>query len=156
MFEDSTLTAGSVMTADVVTISPQTSLRAAARLMASRGISALPVVEADGTVVGLLSEADLVRPNDAAVRRRDWWLQHLADGHDLAPEFLAAIHAMDQNVGHAMQRDVASVSEMASLKDVALQLVGKNIRRLLVLREGKLAGIVSRADLVKAIAAGAA
>lgn len=156
MFENSTLTAGSVMTADVATISPQTTLRAAARLMATRGISALPVVETDGTVVGLLSEADLVRPDDAAVRRRDWWLQHLADGHDLAPEFLAAIQAMDQTVAHAMQRNVASVTELTPLKEVAAQLVGKNVRRLLVLREGKLAGIVSRADLVKSIAAGAA
>jgi CBS domain-containing protein len=59
-------------------------------------------------------------------------------------------------VAHAMQRNVASVTELTPLKEVARQLAGKNIRRLLVLRDGKLAGIVSRADLVKAIAGGAA
>lgn len=155
MFDNANLTAGSVMTKAVLTISPQATLREAAALMAQHGISALPVVESDGTVAGLLSEADLVRPDDAAEARRDWWLQHLADGENLASDFLSAIHTANRSVARLMRRDVEAVGELTPLKEVAALLTKKNIRRVLVLKDGKLAGILSRADLVRALAAGA-
>lgn len=156
MFETTTVTAGSIMTPAVVTIGATATLREAARTMASHNVSALPVLNELGKVVGLVSEADLLRPDDVAARRRDWWLNHLADGHDLAPCFLAAIQESDRLVARVMNHDVVSVSEFAPLSEIARLLAGKNIRRVLVLREGALAGIVSRADLVRAMADGAA
>jgi CBS domain-containing protein len=156
MFDAPNLTAADVMTANVATVRPDATLRQAARLMADRRVSGLPVVDGAGTVVGLLTEADLVRPDEAAERRRDWWLTMLADGHDLAPEFTAAIAASNRHVEQVMHRDVISVTETASLRDVARLIAEHNIRRLVVLRDGKLVGIVSRADLVRVLAGGSA
>src|SRR5580700_7248767 len=78
MFDASNLTAADVMTAEVATVRPEATLRQAARVMAERRVSGLPVVNGAGAVVGLLTEADLVRPDEAAERRRDWWLTMLA------------------------------------------------------------------------------
>ncbi|ODU57487.1 MAG: hypothetical protein ABS99_04885 [Acetobacteraceae bacterium SCN 69-10] len=152
MFETSNLTAGDVMTTAVITVGPDTTLRQAARLMAGKDVSALPVVDAAGAVLGLVSDTDLVRRDEAAERRRDWWLAMLADGQDLAPEFLAAIAANDRPVAQVMQRDVVSVAATAPLAEVAGLISGKHVRRVLVVTDGKLAGVVSRADLIKALA----
>ena len=154
MFDASNLTAADMMTREVVTVRPDITLRQAARLMAERRVSGLPVVDAAGAVVGMLTEADLVRPDEAAERRRDWWLTMLADGHDLAPEFISAIAAGNRHVEQVMHRDVISVTEQTTLREVARLIAEHNIRRVVVLRDGKLAGIVSRADLVRALAGG--
>src|ERR1019366_6616764 len=98
MFDASNLTASDVMTRNVATVRLDSTLRQAARLMAEHGISGLPVVDATGAAVGMLSEADLVRPDEAAERRREWWLTMLAEGDDLAPEFMAAIAASGRPV----------------------------------------------------------
>lgn len=149
---DTSLTAADVMTRALVTVSPDATLRQAARLMASRNITALPVVDAAGQVVGLVSDSDLVRRDEAAERRRDWWLAMLADGHDLAPDFLAAINSSSRQVSQVMRKDVVSVAPTASLAEVAGLIAGKQVRRVLVLDGGRLAGLVSRADLIKALA----
>lgn len=149
---DTSLTAADVMTRAVVSVNPDTTLRQAASLMATKGISALPVVDATGAVVGLVSDSDLVRPDEAAERRRDWWLAMLADGHDLAPDFLAAINAADRKVVQVMHKEVVSLAPTATLAEVAGLIAGKQVRRVLVLENGKLVGIVSRADLIKALA----
>jgi CBS domain-containing protein len=148
------LTAGDVMTTGVVTVQPTTPLRVAARRMAERGVSGLPVVDDAGHCIGIVTEADLIRPNDAEEHRRDWWLNLLADGYDLAPEFEAAIRATDRQVSQVMQHEVFSVTEATPLKEVARVLTEKRIKRVAVLRDGKIIGVVSRADLVRAISRG--
>jgi CBS domain-containing protein len=155
MFDASNLTAADVMTRDCATVRADSTLRQAARVMAKRQISGLPVVDATGAVVGMLSEADLVRPDEAAERRREWWLTMLAEGHDLAPEFVAAIAATGRPVENVMHRGVVSVDEMTPLRDVARLIGEHDIKRVVVLHDGKLVGIVSRADLVRALAGGA-
>jgi CBS domain-containing protein len=155
MFDASNLTAADVMTRDCATVRPDNTLRQAARVMAERRVSGLPVVDAAGALVGMLTEADLVRPDEAAERRRDWWLTMLADGHDLAPEFMAAIAAGNRPVEKVMHREVVSVTELTPLREVARLIAAHNVRRVAVLRDGKLVGIVSRADLVRALAGGA-
>jgi CBS domain-containing protein len=145
------LTAGDVMTTGVVTVEPTTPLRIAARRMVDRGVSGLPVVDDAGRTVGVVTEADLIRPNDAAERRRDWWLNLLADGYDLSPEFEAAIRATDRPVSQVMHREVFSVTEATPLHEVAEVLTAKGVKRVVVLRDGKIVGVVSRADLVRAM-----
>lgn len=147
------LTAADVMTRDVVTIAPDATLRMAARLMAKHGVSALPVVKG-GVAVGVVSETDLIQPDATAPRRGDWWLHQLADEVEIAPEFTAALRDAGRSVGQVMQGDLAWVPETASLPDIAHMMAEEGVRRVLVLRDGAVAGIVSRRDLVRAIAKG--
>ena len=152
MFENTEMTAADVMTRDVISVAPDTTLRNAARLMTTHRVSALPVVDS-GVVIGVISEADLVRPDAPGGQRRSWWLHHLADGLELAPEFLAAIQAGGRSVGQAMPGGLVWVPETAPLRDVARMMAEEGVRRVLVLRDGALVGIVSRRDLVRAFAA---
>lgn len=154
MFDTSNFTAADVMTREVVTARPEDTLRRAAQLMLKRAVSGLPVVDAAGRVVGLVSEADLVRPDDAAEQRFHRWLDILAEGQELSPDVVATIDAGNRPVSKVMRTDPAKVAENTPLRDVA-RLVGQdNVRRVLVMRDDKLMGIVARRDLVRALASG--
>lgn len=152
MFDTSTLTAADVMTRKVVTVTPDTTLRAAARLMTQHNVSALPVLKGN-VVVGMVSETDLVRPGNTPPPRSEWWLHHLADEIEIAPEFQAALRDSGRSVGQVMQGDLVWVPETAPLRDVARLIAEEGVRRVVVLRDGALVGIVSRRDLVRAFAA---
>jgi len=154
MFEAMNLTAADVMTRDVVTVHPNDSLKRAARIMLERGVSGLPVVDARGHVVGVVSEGDLIRPDEMAERRARWWLDVLAEGEQLSPEFLAAIQAVNRPVSKVMRTDVVSIGEHAPLREVAELIMRQNIRRVLVMDGPKLVGVVARRDLVKVLAHG--
>jgi CBS domain-containing protein len=147
------MTAADVMTRDVVTLPPDATLRQAARLMTKHGISAVPVLKS-GVVVGIVSETDLISPAAAATPQKDWWLHQLAGEVELAPEYMAALRDAGRSVGQIMQPDPVWVPETATLRDVAAYMAKEGVRRVLVLREGALVGIVSRRDLVRAFAAG--
>jgi CBS domain-containing protein len=155
MFDSTRLTAADIMTRDVVTVRPDTTLRQAAQMMVERRISALPVVDTEGRILGVVSETDLVRPDDATEQRRDWWLMNLAEGQDLSQDFLDAIRLSDRAVTKVMHTDVVSVGELAPLRDIARLIAERNVRRVVVLRDGKPVGIVARADLVRALSRGA-
>ncbi len=144
-------TAADVMTREVVTVAPDATLRQAARLMTRHAISALPVVKA-GIVIGLVSETDLLSPGTTPAAPADWWLHHLAGEAELAPEYMAALRDAGRSVGQIMQPDPIWVPPDAKLPDVARLMAREGIRRVLVLRDGALAGIVSRRDLVRAFA----
>jgi len=154
MFEAMNLTAADVMTRDVVTVHPNDSLKRAARIMLERGVSGLPVVDARGHVVGVVSEGDLIRPDEMAERRARWWLDVLAEGEQLSSEFLAAIQAVNRPVSKVMRTDIISVGEHAPLREVAELIMRQNIRRVLVMDGPKLVGVVARRDLVKVLAHG--
>ena len=147
------MTAADVMTHDVVTVSPEATLRQAARLMTQHGVSALPVRKG-GVVVGIVSETDLISPAAAATPQRDWWLHQLAGEVELAPEYMAALRDAGRSVGQVMQPDPVWVPETARLREVSAYMAKEGVRRVLVLRDGALLGVVSRRDLVRAFAAG--
>jgi CBS domain-containing protein len=147
------MTAADVMTRDVVTVAPDATLRMAARLMTKHGISALPVVKG-GVAVGVVSETDLIQPAAALPRRGEWWLHQLADEVEIAPEFAAALRDAGRSVGQVMQGDLVWVPETAPLSQVARMMAEEGVRRVLVLRDGAVAGIVSRRDVVRALAQG--
>lgn len=147
------MTAAEVMTRAVVTIPPESTLRQAARLMTRHGISALPVVR-DGLPVGIVSESDLVAPDAAPAGQPDWWLHQLAGEVELAPEYMAALRDAGRSVGQVMQPNPVWVPETATLREVSAHMAREGVRRVLVLRDGALVGILSRRDLVRAFAGG--
>jgi CBS domain-containing protein len=141
--------ASDIMTRDVVTVKPETSVREIAELMTQHRISGLPVVNAGGRVVGILSESDLLhRAETGTEKRRKWWMRAFIDTDQLAREY-AASHA--RNAGDIMSKDVVSVDADMELGDVAELLDRKKLKRLPVTQNGQLAGMITRGDLVRAL-----
>lgn len=137
-----------VMVRDVVAVSATTPVREAARMMVDHRVSGLPVVDADGRVVGIVSEGDLIhRAETGTERRRSWWLEALAGAEELARDYVLS-HA--RKVGDVMTRRVISAGEEAELRQVAALMDRHRVKRVPIVRDGRLVGIVSRADLVKA------
>lgn len=147
------LDAASIMTRNVVTARPSDTVSHVARLLSEHKISAVPVCDADGSLRGMVSEGDLMRPFSATnVERRARWLALLAEGTDLAPEFVDHVRMDRHSIGELMTSTVISAEEGTSVSHLA-ELMGQNhIKRLPILRDGKLVGIVSRADVIRAIA----
>lgn len=142
------------MTTEVVSVDPAMSTRKVAQLLSARGISAVPVVDAGGVPIGMISEGDLIGRNDSDWRsRRDWWLTLLAEGEELNPDFLASLREPNRLARDAMTAPLISVGENTELREVAKLLVSHHIKRVPVLRDGRIVGIVSRADLVRAMTA---
>jgi CBS domain-containing protein len=142
-------TVADVMSRDVITVGPETPIHKAAQLMTQHGISGLPVVDAAGTVVGIVSEGDLIlrqKPRE----RAGWWRLFFEDGERLARDYRKAVGT---TVAEVMTTAVISISPDVPIASAAFILDKHRVRRLPVIRDGGLVGIVSRGDLVKALAA---
>src|SRR6201997_3713136 len=139
-----------VMTSEVITVDENASVQSVAKLMAKHGISAVPVVDKDNRVIGMVSEGDLLhRAETGTERRRSWWLEMVSSTNKLAGEYIKSHSGKVEDV---MTRDVLSVTEETAVADIAVLLETDRIKRVPVLRDGKLVGIVSRANLVRALA----
>src|SRR5246127_2770528 len=139
-----------VMTSEVITVEEDASVPSVAKLMAERGISSVPVIDKDKRVVGMVSEGDLLhRAETGTERRRSWWLEMMSSTNQLAGEY---IKSHSGKVKDIMTRNVLSVTEETPVADIAVLLETNRIKRVPVLRDGKLVGIVSRANLVRALA----
>jgi CBS domain-containing protein len=139
------------MTRDVVTVGPYTAVPDIAAIMADKHISGVPVVTDSGEIIGIVSESDLLRRVEIGTEReirRKWWLGNLADVNTLAREYAKAHGLRAQDV---MSRYVISVRASAELRDVADILDRHRIKRLPVLQAGRLVGIITRGDLVRAL-----
>jgi CBS-domain-containing membrane protein len=148
-----------VMTTNVITVDPDASVQAVAALLSERGISGVPVVDSERRVIGVVSEGDLLhrvetgterRPDRRTGRRRSWWLDTVGRDQELARDY---VKAHGRTVKDIMTRDVVSVSDTTELAYIAHLLETKRIKRVPVVKDGKLVGIVSRANLVRALAA---
>jgi CBS domain-containing protein len=147
-----------VMTTNVITIDPNTSVQALAALLSERGISGVPVVDSDNRVIGVVSEGDLLHRIETGTerrpvtgQRRSWWLDAIASNQDLLARDYVKSHG--RTVKDVMTPDVISVADTTELAEIAMLLETKRIKRVPVVRDGKLVGIVSRANLVRALAA---
>ena len=145
--------ASDVMTKQVLTVKPHVSVREVAALLSEHGISGVPVVEDSGRVVGIVSEGDLLHRTEIGTerrpqRRRSWWLNSLAS--DRAFDY---VKSHGRKVEDVMTRDVITVDETAELADLAVLLETNAIKRVPVITDGKLVGIMSRANLIRALAA---
>ena len=139
-----------VMVRDVVSVRPDTDVADAIKLLTEHDVSALPVIDKEGNLVGVLSEADLIhRAEIGTEKHRAWWLEAVTGASTLAEEF-AKSHG--KKVGEVMTDGVISVTEETSLSEIAALFERKRIKRVPVVKGGKLVGIVSRSNLIQALA----
>jgi len=139
-----------IMTTNVVTVTPDARVREIAQLLLKRHVSAVPVVDAENRVVGIVSEGDLMRrPETGTARHRSWWLTLVAGSEDLARDYAKAhgVRAAD-----VMSGNLVTVTEDTPVGTVARLLEERHIKRVPVLRDDRLVGIVSRADLLRGLA----
>lgn len=147
------LVADDIMTKNVVIAHPDDTVAKIARLLCDRGISAVPICDTQGGVLGMLSEGDLIRPfGKEPASKRAWWLTLLAEGTDLAPSFLECIKVENHPARDLMVTPVITASEDTTVPELADLIARHHIKRIPIVRDGKLVGIVSRADVVRAIA----
>jgi len=142
-----------VMTRNVVSIRPDDTIFKAARLMLQNRISGLPVVDAEGSLVGMVTEGDFLRRTEISTdRRRPKWIEFVLGPGRIADE---CAHASGRKVEEVMTQEPVTVSEDVSLAAVVDLMERNGIKRLPVLRDGKIVGIVSRANLVRALVSSA-
>ncbi len=145
------LTVRDLMSVDVVTVPPATPVAAIARLLGERGISAVPVLDTNGTLRGIVTEADLIRRLAGTEDRPAGWLRQLFTDPATEAERYARTHGM--TAADVMTEALVTVTPGTTAAHVAHLLEERGIRRVLVVEEGRLRGIVSRADLLRALVA---
>jgi CBS domain-containing protein len=140
-----------VMTRSVVSIPPDASIREAAGLMLEHKVSGLPVVDARGNLVGIVTEGDFLRRAEiGAQTRRPHWIEFFTDVGQLAGEY---VRASGRKVQDVMSRQVRTVSEETPLAKIARLMEQHGIKRVPVMRGQELVGIVTRANLLGAVIA---
>jgi CBS domain-containing protein len=138
-----------VMTRHVVSIAPDATVLQAARLMLQHHISGLPVVDASGTLVGILSEGDFLRRRETATeRRRSRWLEFLMGPGKIASEYT---HSHGEKVSEVMTDEVRTVDEDTDLETVVELMERRRIKRVPVMGAGKMTGILTRSNLMHAM-----
>ena len=140
-----------VMTRQVHSVAADSSVYDAAQVLLNAGISAAPVVDADGTLIGIVSEADLMyRAEIGTVPGKSWLQRLLADDAVLARDY---IRSHSHRVADVMTKNVVTADERASLGEIAALMQRHRVKRIPILRGGKLVGIVSRASLLQGLLA---
>ncbi len=139
-----------VMTVTVARVEPDTSVHKAAALMLERGISGLPVIDGAGRLAGIVTEGDLLRRVEAGTdRRRSPWSEFVASSETLACEF---VKAHGRRVADVMTPAVVTAAPDTPLAEIAALFERHRIKRVPVVEDGTVVGIVSRADLLRAVA----
>jgi CBS domain-containing protein len=139
-----------VMTTAILTVTPETDVGEIARTMLDAHISAIPVIADDGSLVGIVSEGDLIHRAEAETRRRpSWWLRLLATPEEPAERYLREFGRRARDV---MTKDVITVGPDTPLTEIASMLEKYHIKRVPVLEGNRLVGIVSRANLLRGVA----
>ncbi len=139
-----------VMTRNVVTVEPDTPVTEIARLLLEKRISGVPVVERDGRLVGIVSEGDLMRRvEEGRARSGSWWLAMLGIPEERAIEY---VRTHGRRARDVMTRHLVTVTPDTPIGKVARLLEEKHIKRMPVVENDRLVGIISRADLLRAIA----
>ena len=138
-----------VMTTGVVTANPKTTLMDIVQLLLLNHISAVPIVDRDGMLVGLVSEGDLVRRTEIGTDHpRSWWLSAFGSASVLAEEFIRSHGVTAEEV---MTRKVIVGHEDTPLSEIAETLAERKFKSVPILRDGRVVGMVSRANLLQAL-----
>lgn len=138
-----------IMVSPVITVKPSVSVREVAKLFLKNKISAAPVVDDSGALLGIVSEGDLLRRAETQTERDRTWLRLFTAGETLAEEYLKA-HA--RKTADVMTKHVVTATPDTPLRDVATLLERNSIKRIPILSAGRVVGIISRSNLVQALA----
>jgi CBS domain-containing protein len=141
-----------IMVTDVITVGPEASVRNAAKILLANRISALPVIDDQGHLVGIISEGDLVRRAELGTNNyQSWWLELFSglDKETLAKRFLKS-HG--RKVRDVMTTNVVTAKPTTPLRDIATVLEKNRIKRVPIVAKGQVVGIVSRANIIQALA----
>jgi CBS domain-containing protein len=144
-----------VMTTKVVTVGPDEPIREVASFLLDNQISAVPVVNSDGVPIGMVSEGDLIgRDEIERLARHDWWLAVMTGQQLLDKNFQDRVGATDRTARDVMSSPLVTVTEKAGVGEIARLLAIHHVKRVPVVRDGRIVGIVSRADLLRVVAVG--
>lgn len=143
------MNAAEIMTKDVISVGPETPVREIAAMMLERRISGVPVVDAGGRVLGIVSEGDLIRrPELETDRARTGWLGLFLSEEDRARDFVKSHGRVAREV---MTKPATCVGPETPLDEVVRLMERLRVKRLPVVKNGKLAGLVTRTDLLRAM-----
>jgi CBS domain-containing protein len=141
--------AADLLTSLVVTVTPDATIEYAAQLMLQHRISGLPVTDSDGAVLGIVTESDLLRRAETGTdKRHARWVSLLIGPGRLAQEY---VHTHGRKVGEVMTERVFTVTPETPLADLVALMETKHVKRVPVVDQGRLVGIVSRADVMAAL-----
>ena len=139
-----------VMVSPVITVKPNSSVREIAKTLLEKRISAVPVIDDGGKLVGMISEGDLMHRSEAGTeRQRSWWLRLMAGDDVLAADY---VKAHGRKVADVMTQNIITATPDTPLDEIAVLLEMNSIKRVPIVKDGQLVGIVSRANLVQAVA----
>jgi len=139
-----------IMTRQVITVAADASIVDAANIMLDKHISGLPVIDKAGALVGIVSQGDFIRRAEIGTqRKRGRWLKFFVGPGRAASDF---VHERGRKVGEVMTSEPHTVTENATLEDIVELMERNNVKRLPVVREDKLVGIVTRTNLLQAVA----
>ena len=139
-----------IMTRPVITVTPDTPIAEAANTMLQKHVSGLPVVDASGKLVGIISEGDFIRRSEIGTqRKRGRFLKFILGPGKAAADF---VHEHGSRVAEIMTPEPLTITEDARLEEIVRLMEKNNVKRLPVIRGDKVVGIVSRANLLQAVA----
>jgi CBS domain-containing protein len=142
--------AADVMVSAVISVRPNARVEEVAGILLANRISAVPVIDEEGELLGIVSEGDLMRRSEAGTeRRRSWWLEHLTGKQVLAAEY---VKSHSHKISDVMTRSVITATPDTPLGEIATLLERNRIKRVPIVQNGKVVGIVSRANLLQALA----
>lgn len=140
---------GDLMTRTVVTVPPDASILQAIRLMMQNRISGLPVVDAEGVLVGIVTEGDFLRRREAGTQKqRSRWIEFFVGPGQLAQEY---VQSSGRKVHEVMSTELYTATEDTPADEIVSLMERRRIKRVPVLRDGKVVGIVTRANLLRAL-----
>jgi len=139
-----------IMTRSVITVTPDDTILTAAKLMIERHVSGLPVVDTTGKLVGIVSEGDFIRRSEIGTqKKRGRWLKFLLGTGEAATEY---VHEHGKKISEVMTQDPLTITEDTPLDEIVASMETNGVKRLPVMNGTKLVGIVSRANLLQAVA----
>jgi CBS domain-containing protein len=142
--------AADVMVSKVITVGPDSSVQHVASTLLANRISAVPVIDEQGKLIGIISEGDLMRrPEAGTVGRHSWWLQLIMSNRAKAMEY---VKTHSRKAADLMTRRVITATPDTPLDEIATLLERNRIKRVPIMRDGKVVGIVSRANLLHGLA----
>jgi CBS domain-containing protein len=140
------MNAREVMTSPVISVTANTPVRDIAQLLLKNHISAVPILDYFGAPIGMVGKGDLIGRRNA---QREWWLALLAEGESLSSDFLSELRRPERVAIEIMSKPVVTVGEDTDAAEIARLLTTDRIKRVPVVRDGRVVGIVSRENLLR-------